>query len=408
MMDKSKNTCNICKIKAYIACDQCEAQVFFCSRGHLHSHKIKYHKFNRSDSNFSTLTNEKEEKSNYISKTPNKYEKIEDDQLDLRKLFEHLQNLKSSIESKLKNKEYLEAILSINKCIALSKRFYKDDDLFILEMQYKLAESNININNLEEAIYHLENLLNTTSYNKITSSIKTLRYKAYSLIGASCMNISDYNKALKVYNSCEAEVTETFQEPELNLKLTGINLNLGICYVYLNNFNIAEKYFKKGLTQTEGLLGNDIIYKLNADLYENLGIVQENYNKPKDALNYFKKALKTKFNMNGENDDEVLDLQYKISSVYISQKQFKEAEEIMSAMTDVIIKEKLKENNLDCFYRYGVYFYTLGMVLLKTNKYSHAKAALIKAETLWKDILNPNDPVKSSLSAMLKISDKKN
>jgi len=38
-----KNICNICKIRAYIECDLCEAGVFFCSRGHLNSHKIKMH-----------------------------------------------------------------------------------------------------------------------------------------------------------------------------------------------------------------------------------------------------------------------------------------------------------------------------------------------------------------------------
>ncbi len=38
-----KNICNICKIRAYIQCDLCEAGVFFCSRGHLNSHKIKMH-----------------------------------------------------------------------------------------------------------------------------------------------------------------------------------------------------------------------------------------------------------------------------------------------------------------------------------------------------------------------------
>lgn len=38
------NKCNICKIRGYITCNLCENQVFFCSRGHLHTHQMKFHK----------------------------------------------------------------------------------------------------------------------------------------------------------------------------------------------------------------------------------------------------------------------------------------------------------------------------------------------------------------------------
>ena len=56
---------------------------------------------------------------------------------------------------------------------------------------------------------------------------------------------------------------------------------------------------------------------------ENLGIINEINNKPKEALHDYKKSLKIKFNYYGENNDEVLELQYKISSVYISLNQVK-------------------------------------------------------------------------------------
>ena len=71
-------------------------------------------------------------------------------------------------------------------------------------------------------------------------------------------------------------------------------LNLGIYYIYLNN----EKYFKKGLSKTEGILGNDTVHKLNSDLFENLGVIYEQNNK--DVLIYYKKDLKLKMNFYGE------------------------------------------------------------------------------------------------------------
>jgi tetratricopeptide (TPR) repeat protein len=147
-----------------------------------------------------------------------------------------------------------------------------------------------------------------------------------------------------------------------------------------------------------------------------MGVYNEINNNQKEALNFYKKSLKTKFHLFGDNHDEVLDLQYKIASVYISLKQFKEAEEIMMAMTDVVTKEKLRVNteknenfkaSIDNYYRYGVYFYTAGVLLLKNNRNFLAKEYLNKANVMWKDIVNPNDPGLTSIKNMLKICDRK-
>jgi hypothetical protein len=138
-------------------------------------------------------------------------------------------------------------------------------------------------------------------------------------------------------------------------------------------------------------------------------VIYEANIKPKEALNHYKKALKIKFNYFGENNDDVLDLQYKISSVYLTLRQYKEAEQIMTAMTDVVSKEKMndKQTNLDNYYRYGVYFYTTGSILLKNGKNSLAKNFLKKAQALWKDIVNPNDPGLNSVRNLIKACEKK-
>ena len=121
-MDRN-NTCNICKIRAYIQCDLCDKPLFFCSRGHLHTHKMKYHtKMTRSNSNsgFSTIkTNNEVSFSSRVA--------LKEPQVDLRKLFEHIQTAKTEIEIKIKNQNYIEAILHITKCLPVAKKFYQDD-----------------------------------------------------------------------------------------------------------------------------------------------------------------------------------------------------------------------------------------------------------------------------------------
>jgi hypothetical protein len=116
-MDKN-GSCNICKRRAYIACEFCENPTYFCSRGHLHSHKLKLHNGKSSENtsfNFTTIQN-KEEK---------------EPQIDMRRLFEHLQALKGDVETNIKGGNYVDAILGINKCMSIAKKFYEETHLFV-------------------------------------------------------------------------------------------------------------------------------------------------------------------------------------------------------------------------------------------------------------------------------------
>lgn len=135
-----------------------------------------------------------------------------------------------------------------------------------MELHFKLAECNINIKNLEEAIVILESINELTSKNKNSKNISIFRYRTFMLICSVSINLGDYGKAITLYSESEKEILNHFEQPELNLKLASIYLNIGICYIYLSNFNNAERYLKKGLSQTEGLLGNDIVYKVNKKL----------------------------------------------------------------------------------------------------------------------------------------------
>ena len=180
----------------------------------------------------------------------------------------------------------------------------------------------------------------------------------------------------------------------------------GICYIYLSNTNIAEKYLKKGLSQTEGILGNDTIHKINADLYENLGVLYEQNFKFKESMVYYKKSLKLKFGLYGDNHDEVLELQYKISSVYLSLKQYKEAEEILNSMTEVVLKDKINFATQETIYRYASYFYTFGVVLIKMGKLNISRFYLLKAKDILEGFLNSDDPLFTNISNLVKVCDR--
>ena len=135
-----------------------------------------------------------------------------------------------------------------------------------------------------------------------------------------------------------------------------------------------------------------------------MGVIGEANNRYKESLEYYKKSLKIKFSLYGDKNDEVLDLQYKISSVYLLLKLYKECEQVLVSLTDVISNEKLKTANIDNYYRYGCYYYTLGISYLKNNKINNAKIALKKVLRMWESILPNTYPAVISINKFAKIN----
>ena len=374
--------CVICHKKGFFQCKQCPS--FVCSKEHLFLHNKNTHK----DTNIPEKNNTNE--------TNN----------DIRK----------EIMIRMSNQDYSTAITLINNHLNLLKQhnnYNLNNSTIIIELLYTLAECHLNLSNLDQSKNILNEIINLTEDldNNInnTNTIQKIifRQKANMLLGAISLNLGEYNNSLKAYFSCENDLPKICKEPELNVKLSSVYFNIGLCYIYLGNKNIAEKYLKKALAHTEGILGNDVIHKLNADIFENLGVVYELMNRFKDSLIFYKKSLKLKFNLYGEAHDEVLELQYKISECYLSLKQFEQAEEILGSIVELILKEKINRASQECIYRYSTYFYTYGVVLIKLNRLNNAKIYFNKVLEIVDGFLLPNDPWIININDLMKICDTK-
>ena len=130
-------------------------------------------------------------------------------------------------------------------------------------------------------------------------------------------------------------------------------------------------------------------------------------NRFNDSLIFYKKSLKLKFHLYGEVHDEVLELQYKISEVYLSLKQFQQAEEILSSIVELILKQKIHNATQETIYRYSAYFYTYGVVLMKLNKINNAKMYFNKVLEIVDGFLLSNDPWLLNIQDLLRICDSK-
>ena len=372
--------CIICHKKGKIKCEFCENISYLCSKEHLFLHNQQYHNNNVQKQNKLEINN------------------------DIRK----------QIMIKMSNQDYSSSISLINSYLNILKQqneYNANNNSIIIELLYTLAECYLNLSNLEQSkntlneIINLTEDINTTNNSNLQKII--FRQKANMLLGAISLNLGEYNNSLKAYFSCENDLFKICKEPELNVKLSAVFLNIGLSYIYLGNKNIAEKYLKKALSQTEGILGNDIIHKLNADIFENLGVVYELMNRYKDSLIFYKKSLKLKFNLYGEAHDEVLELQYKISESYLSLKQFEQAEEILGSIVELIMKQKINKANQETIYRYVTYFYTYGVVLIKLNRLNNAKMYFNKVLDTINGFLLPNDPWIININDLIKICDSK-
>ena len=373
--------CIICHKKGKIKCDFCENTSYLCSKEHLFLHNQQYHNINNIQ----------------------KQNKLEINN-DIRK----------QIMIKMSNQDYSSSISLINSYLNILKQqneYNANNNSIIIELLYTLAECYLNLSNLEQSKNTLNEIINLTEDINATNSSNLqkiiFRQKANMLLGAISLNLGEYNNSLKAYFSCENDLFKICKEPELNVKLSAVFLNIGLSYIYLGNKNIAEKYLKKALSQTEGILGNDIIHKLNADIFENLGVVYELMNRYKDSLIFYKKSLKLKFNLYGEAHDEVLELQYKISESYLSLKQFEQAEEILGSIVELIMKQKINKANQETIYRYATYFYTYGVVLIKLNRLNNAKMYFNKVLDTINGFLLPNDPWIININDLIKICDSK-
>ena len=374
--------CVICHKKGFFQCKQCPS--FVCSKEHLFLHNKNTHK----------VTNIPEK---------NNTNEINND-------------ISKEIMIRMSNQDYSTAITLINNHLNLLKQhnnYNLNNSTIIIELLYTLAECHLNLSNLDQSKNILNEIINLTEDldNNInnTNTIQKIifRQKANMLLGAISLNLGEYNNSLKAYFSCENDLPKICKEPELNVKLSSVYFNIGLCYIYLGNKNIAEKYLKKALAHTEGILGNDVIHKLNADIFENLGVVYELMNRFKDSLIFYKKSLKLKFNLYGEAHDEVLELQYKISECYLSLKQFEQAEEILGSIVELILKEKINRASQECIYRYSTYFYTYGVVLIKLNRLNNAKIYFNKVLEIVDGFLLPNDPWIININDIMKICDTK-
>ena len=77
----------------------------------------------------------------------------------------------------------------------------------------------------------------------------------------------------------------------------------------------------------------------------------------------------------------------------------------MSSIIELILKQKVNNATQETIYRYSVYFYTFGVVLMKLKKINNAKIFFNKVLEIVDGFLLPNDPWVININDLLKKCD---
>ncbi|CAD8102037.1 unnamed protein product [Paramecium primaurelia] len=274
----------------------------------------------------------------------------------------------------LKKQQYTQAIESLDKLIEQNRN--------LADAQYLKGLAYLGLNDLQQALI----------YCKAATDIDTHHYHALAEIANIYTLERKYEEALTIFHKLV----------ELNEKSFEGNFGIGFINLMLNNFEIADPYFKKALT----IKGKDKAALLN---YGHLLIGQQRFD---EGLQYYEEALKV--------DPKYADAINAITNMYLRQKKYEQLFEFLDSAGDQSIT-KIKSVVLNCKSQayYGLKqfdksikycqevleydpnnidsLYGMGMCLYHNNQ-------LHKAMTYFNQIIHQNPYDIKTLKMIIKIS----
>lgn len=112
-------------------------------------------------------------------------------------------------------------------------------------------------------------------------------YECYNLLGILYNDREEYIKSLEFHNKALNVLSDSSIPLELQLKATSLN-NIGFVYISMHKYEMAKKYFQKGLDEKNLFKEKIVVYAM---LLDNLAYVKFKLNDPVGLPNLFFKAL---------------------------------------------------------------------------------------------------------------------
>jgi sensor histidine kinase YesM len=187
--------------------------------------------------------------------------------------------------------------------------------------------------------------------------------KILTSIGSIHQMGNEYSKAI-AYNFMALRIGEANEFPKA--KSLAFN-NIGVCYSFMGQFKLAEKYLLESLkVRMKNGMNSDV-----GVVYCNLGDICIRQGKVKEAIAYCEKAIAMDQKYSTLTSTPFLN----IGDAYISLKQLKKAEYYFSYALKLELKNNDTHSLIDCYY-------ALGKLYLEGNDFPKAAQNLFKAKEI--------------------------
>ncbi len=192
---------------------------------------------------------------------------------------------------------------------------------------------------------NIDSLLNITLSGKNDTNVINSLFKLgdyYSYIKPDS-SIYYYNKALSS--------AKNYKDKYLICKSY---INLSYSYIYLSEYNKAEKNLKSAL-EINNIIKNN---KLYSSIYNNLGILYKHKNNSKKAVESFLKSIE--YDKTTNNESGIASGYFNIANIYVNNGEYAKALKNYNYSKKIFNKNKNYDNLSKCYNGIGVVYYMKG------------------------------------------------
>ena len=149
----------------------------------------------------------------------------------------------------------------------------------------------------------------TKQQHQILTSNNKFLLALYIDIGNNYFSKGEFEKAFEYYSGALKDLQPN---SESDLSFAQLYLNKGLCCLYLNDYTVAERYFRKVIKTLIERMQDFRKDKLLVIAYKKIAFIQEMCNEANKALMFYVKALKVGLNVYQPDHLEIIDLHYHI------------------------------------------------------------------------------------------------
>jgi len=258
---------------------------------------------------------------------------------------------------------------------------HTDEIKYRLNLYKDKIEEYLNIDMDKYSDIFIEKNKTLTKEEKKSQNYLLVAARDLSYFGGLYKKISDFDKALELYNK-EFDIRKKIQAEE-NADIATLYNDIGYVYGSQGDYSKALEYYQKALKIREKILGNE--HPGVAMLYNNIGAVYDSLGDYSQALEYYQKALKIFEKIYRNEHPNIATTYNNIGGVYDSQGNYSKALEFYQKALK--IDEKVLGNeHPDVATDYN----NIGYVYKSQGDYSKALEYLQKALKIDKKTLGDN------------------